>query len=183
MPQILGYARVSTEEQILDMQTTALKVAGCHRIFAEKVSAVNLKRPQFHLMMKHVECGDTIVVYSFSRLSRDLKFLLGFIDDMRRLGVTVRSTSEPHIDPFTTSGRLVLSLTGAIDENERGRTRDRTKDAMAEKVRQGMYLGRPRLIDAADIKAMKKLRKSGIAVPAIAKQFGIKPSTVYANTR
>lgn len=79
--RILGYARVSTAEQSLDMQITALKAAGCHHIFAEKGSAAS-KRPQFRVMTKFAETGDTIVFYAFSRISRDLGKLLAFIDDM-----------------------------------------------------------------------------------------------------
>lgn len=75
---IVGYARVSTEEQRLDVQITALKTAGCSRIYVEKISAVNAKRPQFNLMMKFLERGDTVLFHSLSRMGRDVGQLPGF---------------------------------------------------------------------------------------------------------
>jgi DNA invertase Pin-like site-specific DNA recombinase len=185
-PQTMGYARVSTSEQSLDMQITALKAAGVpdepYRLFREKVSAAG-HRPQLSLLMKMLRKGDTLYVYSFSRLSRELKKLLILMDELRAKGVTIRSTSEPHIDPHTTSGRLVLSMTGAIDENERRRLRERTTDGMTERKRQGVSMGRPRLVTPEVAAQMQKLRNKRISVSAIASQFKVKPSTVYANTR
>lgn len=128
--QIIGYARVSTDKQVMDVQMKALQDMGCDPIFAETISAVNAKRPQFHLMRKHIERGDTLAVYSFSRLSRDLKQLLTIVDELKAEGVALISTSEPHIAPYTRAGRLMLQVTGAIDENERATVRERTAAAM-----------------------------------------------------
>jgi DNA invertase Pin-like site-specific DNA recombinase len=180
--RIWGYARVSTTEQSVGMQEAALQKAGVHHIFSEKVSAVNAKRPQFALLLKACARGDTVVVYSFSRLSRDLKQLLMLIDQFKADGIKLISTSEPHIDPLTTNGRLLISVTGAVDENERRRTRDRTVDGLAEKRRQGMYLGAPRKVEAKDVAEMKRLRKT-TKVQQIAKKFGVSVPTVYAYTK
>ena len=182
VPRNFGYARVSTESQVLDVQLIALKKAGCDRIFQETISAVNAKRPEFNLMMKHVERGDTITVYAFSRLNRDLEKLLAFVREMKALGVKIVSTSEPTIDPLTANGKMMLSMVGAMDEHERNRVIERTKDAMQEKLRQGMYLGRPRLIAVKDLPKMRAMRKRGVPACKIAKKFGIAISTVYANT-
>ncbi len=159
--RIFGYARVSTDDQVLDLQITALSNAGvtADNLFVEKVSATNAKRPQFHLMMKAVEPGDTIVVYALSRLSRDLKQLLALVDDLHAMGVTIRSTSEAHIDPTTSQGRLLISITGAVDENERRRVRDRTIDGMKEAGRRGMYIGRRALFNAKQAVEIKRDRK------------------------
>jgi DNA invertase Pin-like site-specific DNA recombinase len=187
VPQrFLGYARVSRDDQVLDMQVTALRNAGVQEqdLYVEKISAVNAHRPQFHLLMKMIEPGDTLMVYAFSRLCRDLKQLLTIVDEMNKFGVTMRSTSEPHINPFTTNGRLLLSVVGAVDENELGRIRDRTRDGMAERKRQGMFFGRKRLVTPIVAAEMRKMRyERNIAVPRIADHFKVKPSTVYANTK
>lgn len=180
--QSLGYARVSTHDQVMDVQMTSLKNAGCDRIFAETISAVNAKRPQFNLLMKNLEAGDTVIVYSYSRLSRDLKQLLTIVDILKAGGIKLRSTSEPHIDPYTTHGRMMLSMIGAVDENERNRVKERTKDAMAEKKRQGMYLGAPVKVTPEIAQKMKKLRNS-ISVTAIAKRFKVSTAAVYTHTR
>ncbi len=139
----LGYARVSTEEQDLSVQLVALEKAGCDRIYKEKISAVDARRDQLRLMRKQAEAGDTIIIHAYSRLSRNLGQLLEIVDDFKKRGIAIKSLTEPHIDPFTTSGRLVLSVTGAVDEHERGQVKDRTKRAMAQKKAEGMYIGRP----------------------------------------
>jgi DNA invertase Pin-like site-specific DNA recombinase len=180
----LGYARVSRDDQNLGMQLAALKESGVTDFFAEKLSAVNAHRPQFHLLMKMIETGDTLYVYAFNRLCRDLKLLLSIVDELKAMGITLRSTSEPHIDPFTTSGRLLISVTGAVDENELGRIRDRTRDGMAERKRQGMFFGRKRIVTEQVQREMQDMRgRLKISIVRIADHFGVKPSTVYANTK
>lgn len=180
----LGYARVSRDDQNLDMQLAAMKECGVTDFYAEKISAVNAHRPQFHLMMKMLEPGDTLYVYAFNRLCRDLKLLLSIVDELKVMGVTLRSTSEPHVDPFTTNGRLLISVTGAVDENELGRIRDRTRDGMAERKRQGMFFGRKRIVTEQVQREMQDMRtRLKISVTRIADHFAVKPSTVYANTK
>lgn len=182
--KVFGYARVSRDDQNLDMQLALLRNAGVAdaNLFVEKISAVHAKRPQFNLLLKMLEPGDSLFIYAFNRLVRDLKQLLGLVDEFKAMPIILRSVSEPHIDPFTTSGRLLISVTGAVDENELGRIRDRTRDGMAELKRQGMYLGRPELVSTADVKKMLAMRARGVQVTTIARQYGIKPSTVYART-
>lgn len=178
--RVIGYARVSTAEQNLGMQLTMLKEAKVDDLFMEKISAADAKRPMFNLALKYLEPGDTLVVYSFSRIFRDLKKILIFVDDMKAKGVTLKSLTEPHIDPFTTNGRLLLSVTGAVDENERGRVRDRTRHGMAELKRKGMYIGRPRKISDDDIEEMKRLRRAGQhTAKQIAARFNIATATFY----
>lgn len=181
----LGYGRISKDDQIIDMQISALRQAGVadEDMFLEQISAVNAHRPQWNLLQKMVEPGDTIFFYAFNRICRNVKDLLTFIDDMKAMGVTLRSTTEPHIDPFTTNGRMVVSITGAVDENERLRICDRTRDGMAEKKRQGMFFGRTRIVTPAVARKMQTMRDAGTKVISIAGKFGIKPSTVYANTK
>lgn len=181
VPQIVGYARVSTEDQVLDVQLRALAEAGCDPVFRETISAVSAHRPEYNVMRKHLQAGDTLVVNAFSRLSRDLKQLLTIVDELKAEGVKIISLTEMHIDPYTTSGRMVLSLTGAIDENERGRVRDRTRAAMQEKIRQGMYIGAPIKVTPAIAKKMKRLRKN-TPVKAIAKRFKVSVAAVYNHT-
>ena len=180
--RILGYARVSREDQNLDGQMAALKAAGVQDYFVEKISAVNAHRPQFNLMLKMLEPGDTLVVYAFSRLCRDVKLLLTVVDDLKAIGVKLKSTSEAGVDPYTTAGRLMISVTGSVDEHERNRIRDRTRDGMAARKALGMNFGRERIVTPAVAKKMQSMRDAGVKVTAIADRFEIKPSTVYANT-
>jgi DNA invertase Pin-like site-specific DNA recombinase len=179
-----GYARVSREDQVLDMQISALRQAGIQdeNMFVEKVSAVDAKRPMFRLMLKCLEAGDTVLVYAFSRLHRNVKELLMLVDEFKATSITLRSTSEPHIDPFSTNGRLLLSVTGAVDENELNRIADRTRDGMAERKRQGMWFGRPRLVTPAIARDMRTLRRRGLKPDRIARRYKVKVSTVYSYT-
>ena len=175
----LGYARVSTEEQDLSVQLTALEKAGCDRIYKEKISAVDARRDQLRLMRKQAEAGDTIIIHAYSRLSRNLGQLLEIVDDFKKRGIAIKSLTEPHIDPFTTSGRLVLSVTGAVDEHERGQVKDRTKRAMAQKKAEGMYIGRPVKVTPEVRKKIKAMRKEGKSAKFIAAKLKISTSAVY----
>jgi DNA invertase Pin-like site-specific DNA recombinase len=182
-----GYARVSRDDQNLAMQIAALIDAGIPEedMFIEKISAVSAKRPQFDLMMKMLEPGDTVIVYAFNRFSRNLKLTLSVVDDFKAAGIGLQSTSEPHINPFTTHGRMMISVTGAVDEHELNRLADRTRDGMAELKRQGMWLGRKPVVSPDDARKMLAMRKRGLTGEEIAARFShlkIKASTVYART-
>lgn len=141
VPKIFGYARVSTAEQSLDMQLTALEGAGCDRIFSDKLSGKTAHRIQFNLMLKHLQKGDTILVYSMSRLFRNAAKLLALFDDFKRIGVELRSLTEKSIDIRTAHGRMVATVLAAVDEVEVGRVRERTMAGMTERARQGQGLG------------------------------------------
>jgi len=175
----LGYARVSTEEQSLSVQIEGLTKAGCDRIYQEKMSAVDARRSQLALLRKQAEPGDTVIIHAYSRLSRNLGQLLEIVDKFRERGVAIKSLTEPHIDPFTTSGRLVLSVTGAVDEHERGQVKDRTKRAMAQKKAEGMYIGRPVKVTPEVRKKIKAMRKEGKSAKFIAAKLKISTSAVY----
>jgi DNA invertase Pin-like site-specific DNA recombinase len=182
-PQIIGYARVSTDDQILDVQMSALRAAGCDHIFQETISAVNATRPQFALMMKHLEPGDTLVVHSLSRLGRDVAQIHGILKELAALGVKWRSTTEPHLDMATAAGRLMVNVTGAMAQFERDQIKERTKRGMDECRRKGMYLGRPRVVALKDIPKMQAMRKRGVKVPVIAEKFGCSIPCVYSHTK
>ncbi len=130
-------------------------------------------------MRKQAEAGDTIIIHAYSRLSRNLGQLMEIVDDFKKRGIAIKSLTEPHIDPFTTSGRLVLSVTGAVDEHERGQVKDRTKRAMAQKKAEGMYIGRPVKVTPEVRKKIKAMRKEGKSAKFIAERLKISTSAVY----
>lgn len=184
-PRIVGYARVSTEDQNLDMQIAMLRQAGVkdEDLFTDKLSAVNAKRPYFNLMLKHVYPGDTLLIYAMNRLTRDVRALFEILDGLKALGVTVKSLTEPHLDLATSHGRMMLTITAAVDQNERERIQSRTKDGMQERKRQGMYLGRPRKVSLDDVEEMKRLRAAGTPIKKIAKKFDVSEGTVNTYTK
>lgn len=183
--RMVGYARVSTEDQNLDMQLAMLRQAGVQDedLFTDKLSAVSAKRPYFNLMLKHLYPGDTLLIYSMSRLSREVRTLYSILDEFVALGVTVKSLTEPHLDLSTPHGRMMLTITAAVDQNERERIQSRTRDGMQERKRQGMYLGRPRKVSLDDIEEMKRLRTTGMPMAKIAKKFDVTAGTVSNYTR
>lgn len=184
-PCLVGYARVSTEDQNLDVQIAALRAAGVDEtaMYVEKISAVNAHRPQFNLMLKFVERGDTVIFHSLSRIGRDVKQIHKILDQLSADGVTWRSTTEPHLDTTTAAGRLMLNVTGAMAQFERDQIIERTKRGMATRKAQGMFFGRQRIVTKEIASKMQKLRDDGVRVTDIAAEIGVKPSTVYANTK
>lgn len=183
VPYIFGYARVSTKEQRLDLQLTALKDAGCTRIFTDKLSGKTAKRMEFKLMLHHLQRGDTILVYSLSRLFRNTKQLLELFDKFKADGITLRSLTEP-LDLKTSYGRMAATMLAAVDEAEVGRTRERTIAGMDESERQGVKMGAPPKVSPADAKKMAHMRfKTRIPVPAIARKFDVSEAAVYQHTK
>ena len=185
LARVMGYARVSTEDQNLDVQLAALRAAGVADadLFVEKISAVSAKRPQFDLLMKMLERGDTFVFHALSRIGREVPQIIAILKRLSDQAIAWRSVTEPYLDAATASGRLMVNITSAMAQFERDQIVDRTKRGMDELRRQGMYIGRPRLVDKKDIASMRRLRSGGRAsVAQIAKRFGVKPSTVYAYT-
>lgn len=185
--RVFGYARVSTEDQNLDVQMAALRANGVPDagMYVEKVSAMNAKRPLFNLMMKMMEQGDTLLVHALSRVGRDVRQIYGILDELSRIGVTWRSLTEPHLDAATAAGRLMLNVTGAMAQYERDQIIERTRRGMQERKRQGMYLGRKPKVSDADAHRMLAMRRRKMTGEEIVRQFPhlkIKPSTVYART-
>lgn len=176
-PQIIGYARVSTEDQDLAMQLQKLREAKCDVLYEEKIGATNSKRPQFNLMMKYLERGDTLVVYSCSRLARDLPTLHKLVKHFEDEGVTLRSITEPHLNTKTASGRLMFSIQGAFDQFERDKTQERTLDGMAELRRRGVKLGRAKLFDEKQTAAIKRDRKN-MTREEVAVKWKCSPGTI-----
>lgn len=161
VPRLVGYARVSTAEQRLDVQLAKLIEAGVDKdvdLFHDKLSATNARRPYFNLMRKHLQRGDTLLVYSVSRLFRDAEKLLGFFGEMKAKGVEIKSLTES-LDLRSSHGRMIATILAAVDQNERERIRERTIHGMEELKRQGMSLGRPRKIDDVKAARMRKERK------------------------
>jgi DNA invertase Pin-like site-specific DNA recombinase len=180
---ILGYARVSTVEQRLDMQITALNEAGCTRIFTDKLSGKTAQRLEFKRMLKHLQPGDTLLVFSLSRLFRNTKQLLELFDRFKAERITLRSLTERSIDINTSHGRMIATVLAAVDENEVGRVRDRTVAGMAERGRRGVKFGAPPKVSPPMAAKMKRMRfKTRIPVKAIASKFKVSEAAVYQHT-
>ena len=147
---LVGYARVSTQEQETHAQTDALREAGVGFIFSEKRSGGSAsKRPALEQMLTTINQGDTVVVYKLDRIARSLKDLLLIIERIEAAGAQFRSLTE-HIDTRSPAGRMIFQIVGAFAEFERELIRERTKVGMAAAARRGVKMGRPTAMSAED---------------------------------
>lgn len=139
---IIGYARVSTDDQNLDAQTDALKAAGAERIFADKISGVKRDRPELSAMLDQLRPGDVVVVAKYDRLARSLRDLLDLVETIKDRGAGFRSLAED-IDTTTPAGRLVFHVFASIAQFERERIAERTKEGLEAAKARGRIGGRP----------------------------------------
>lgn len=159
--RLIGYARVSTVEQNLDVQLNALEAAGVHPedLYIEKLSALNAKRPMFSLMMKTIERGDILIFHALSRIGRDSGQIREILDKLAAEGVSWRSLTEPHLDTTTAVGRFMVNMTSANAQYERDQIVERTKRGMTAAKGRGMYIGRQALFGKRETAQIKKDRK------------------------
>lgn len=174
----IGYARVSTREQHLDMQLTALKDAGCERIFQEQVSGVG-ERTELQTAMQYLRDGDSLVVYKLDRLGRSMKDLLAIIEQLQTKNISLVSLRD-NIDTGSTTGKLVMHIFAALAEFERDLIRERTGEGRAAAKKKGVRFGRPKQKQNDKAVACANLYRSGMTVAQIQEQLSIKSkSTVY----
>src|SRR5664280_2379752 len=142
MKTLIGYARVSTDDQNADLQKDALKKAGCIKVFTDKASGSLASRPQLDRMLDQLRPGDVVVVWRLDRLGRSLKNLIALVEGLAEREVGFRSLSES-IDTTTANGKLFFSLMGALAEFERDLIRERTMAGLAAARARGRVGGRP----------------------------------------
>jgi DNA invertase Pin-like site-specific DNA recombinase len=178
--RLIGYARVSTAEQSLDLQTDALARAGVEpdNLHVEKVSGVASKRQGLDAALMDARAGDTFVVWKLDRVARSLRDLLDRIETLERRGVRFRSLTE-NIDTQTASGRLLVSVIGALAQFERDLIVERTKAGVRAYRDRGGKLGAPRALTDAQIREARRMMRDGRSVAVVAKHFGVVPMTIY----
>ena len=176
---LIGYARVSTDDQTLDLQRDALREAGCERIFEDQASGAG-DRPGVRDALKHLRTGDTLVVWRLDRLGRSLKDLIARAETLRTQGIGLRSLKEA-IDTDSSSGQLIFHIFGALAEFERALIRERTQAGLQAARARGRKGGRPRRLDARQrAHAVELYRGKGHTVSEICTLMGISRATLYA---
>ena len=138
---ILGYARVSTDDQDLTNQRAELHAAGCSRIFAEKITGTRRERPELDRMLDHLRGGDVVTVTRLDRLARSTRDLLDIAERIRAAGAGLRSLDEPWADTTTPAGRMVLTVFAGIAEFERSLIIDRTRTGRVAAKARGVKFG------------------------------------------
>lgn len=174
---VLGYARVSTAHQSVEMQVQALKTAGVDRIWTETMSGGRDDRPELAALLDYARAGDVLAVWRLDRLGRSLPHLLTVVADLDARGVELRSLTES-IDTTTAGGRLVFHVFGAVAQFERALAAERSAAGVAAARAAGRVPGRPKL-PATIIEAVRKLDQAGAARTNIARSLGISRSSVY----
>ncbi len=154
--QLVGYARVSTPEQSLNLQTDALKKAGCERIFTDVASGAKSARPGLKEALDYVRPGDTLVVWKLDRLGRSLPDLIGHVQQLDDRKIGFKSLQE-QIDTTTSSGKLTFHLFSALAEFERDIIRERTQAGLKAARARGRTGGRPFVLNPKQIALLKRM--------------------------
>ena len=176
---LIGYARVSTDDQTLDLQRDALEAAGCERIFEDTASAA-ADRPGLRDALMQLRAGDTLVIWRLDRLGRSLKDLIARAEALRVQGVGLKSLKEA-IDTDSGSGRLIFHIFGALAEFERSLIRERTRAGLAAARARGRRGGRRKRLDARQrAHAVALYRSRQHTVKEICALMGISRATLYA---
>ena len=175
----LGYAQVSTVEQSLDLQMSALNTAGCTDVLTDEgYSGADFTRPGLNRLLRKLRRGDTIIVWRLDRLGRSLFELLKLIRDLNERGVEFRSLSES-LDTSTPGGRLLLHVLASMAEFERSLISERTKAGMAAARSRGSRIGRrPAMTDDQRRDAREAIANGSTSVRAVAEKHGIHPRTL-----
>lgn len=176
---IIGYARVSTTDQNLDLQLHALQEAGAIRVFSDKgISGSKTERPQLSAALDHMRAGDILTVWKLDRLGRNTRHVLEVIEDLEARGVGFRSLTEA-IDTTGPMGKAMLTIMAAFAQLERDTMIERTRAGLAAAAQNNRHGGRPRKVDAVKAAKVQELRNKNVSAPDIAKMLGISRATVY----
>ena len=176
---MIGYARVSTEDQDTALQRDALTESGCERIFEETASGARADREQLRAAIDFAREGDSLVVWKLDRLARALTQLIQTVEDLERRGVGFRSLTES-IDTTTAGGRLVFHIFGALAEFERAIIRERTRAGLLAARNRGRMGGRRPSLSERDMGAARALLASpDLSFGDVAKRLGVSKGTLY----
>jgi DNA invertase Pin-like site-specific DNA recombinase len=176
---LIGYARVSTKDQNLDLQRDALTKAGAERIFEDEASGARDDRPGLTDALSHLREGDTLVVWKLDRLGRTLRSLIGFVEGLREKGIEFRSVTDG-IDTTTPAGRFFFHVMGALAQMERELIRERTNAGLAAARARGRKGGRkPKLSGRQIAHARKLLEDRTTTIKDVAASFNVNRATIY----
>lgn len=174
---LVGYVRVSTKDQNLEIQEAALREAGCEKIFAEKKSGHNTNdRPMLRDAVEWTREGDTLMVTRLDRLARSVGDLFVIIEKLHTKGVAFRCLQQSEVNTDSSSGRLMLAVLGAVAAFESDLRRERQAEGIAKAKMAGVYKGRKPSIDSEEV---RKLHERGFSPSEIARRLEIGRSSVY----
>lgn len=174
----IGYARVSTLDQNLDLQISALKAAGCEKIFEDKISGTIRERPGLNLLFEVLREGDVLVVWKLDRLGRSIKGLLELTSYLEKSKVLFKSLTD-NIDTTTPSGRFYFHIMASLAQMDREIIVERTKAGLVAAKARGRLGGRKRKMTDSKLQLAKKLLSEGVYYKEVAENLGLSVPTLY----
>jgi DNA invertase Pin-like site-specific DNA recombinase len=176
---LVGYARVSTQDQSPQLQLDALGGAGCERIFSEHVSGARADRPELKAALDFARNGDTVVVWKLDRLARSTRQLIETVDMLDERGIGLRSLTEA-IDTTSAGGKLIFHIFAALGEFERSLIIERTRAGLDSARKMGRVGGRPRSLSDQDVEVARAMLASPvITVEEVARRLNVSTATLY----
>ena len=175
---LIGYARVSSNDQNLDLQFDELKKAGCSKIFSDKKSGINKKRAGLDEAVSHLRSDDTFIIWKLDRLGRNLKGLIDFAGKLEKDGIHFRSLTDG-IDTTTPAGRFFFHVMASLAQMERELLIERTKAGLEAAKKRGRVGGRKRSMTPSKVEAAKKLLAEGMPPRDVAQNLGVSIPTLY----
>ena len=176
---LIDYARISTDDQHLDLQRDALAKAGCERLFEDTASGAKAERPGLTSLLSNLRADDTVVIWRLDRLGRSLKDMIHLVEQLDTAGVGLRSVQE-NIDTTSIGGRLVFHLFSALAEFERNLIRERTRAGLTAARARGRKGGRKKRLDPAKREvALRLYHERQHTVEEICRMMGVGRSTLY----
>ncbi len=176
---LIGYARVSTHDQNLDLQKDALNAAGCEKIFVDELSGASAVRPGLQQSIESLREGDVLVVWRLDRLGRSLRNLIELVGQLDEMKVGFQSIQES-MDTSTSGGKLIFHVFGALAEFERNLIKDRTNAGLAAARARERKGGRPQKLSENQQQMVVRAWREGTPVPDILKAANISKSTLYS---
>ena len=176
--KLIGYARVSTSGQTLDVQLDQLGEAGCEKVFRETISGARADRPELRKALERLESGDVLMVTRLDRLARSTRDLLDIVATIETSGAKLRSIADAWADTTTPTGKLILTVLGGLAEFERSLIRERTGEGRERARKAGTRFGRPPKLTPYQRTEALKMRAGGQDNAAIARVLGVSRSTI-----
>lgn len=173
---LVGYARVSTVGQSLDIQLT--KLSSCEKIFSDKASGIDSSRPQLNNCLEFVREGDTLVITKLDRLARSMLHLSKILDQLKSKGVELRVIDQS-IDTSTPVGKLLFNVLGSIAEFEREIAKERQMEGIAKAKAKGVKCGRSKILNNDQVEEIRNKKNKGVTVKEIMKEYGLSKASVY----
>jgi DNA invertase Pin-like site-specific DNA recombinase len=179
---LIGYARVSTHEQTLNLQRDALENAGCNKIFTDTASGAKAERIGLDAALTYVRKGDTLVVWRLDRLGRSLPHLIATMTDLEERGIGFKSLTE-NIDTTTSGGKLIFHIFGALAEFERNLIRERTAAGLIAARARGRKGGRPKALAVKQRRIAKELYEKRHPIAEICRTLKVSKATLYRSIK